>query len=115
MTDFIILFCILELENESQSTGTIFANPHQDVAFSPLLVVMLQLMHEKAFINHLDSFKALIPRATALLLYHQSSPNYLMSLLKAKLKEYPTNFQNFLKVIDLHCYIKMLLNKFFCF
>jgi hypothetical protein len=90
----------LELETESQSIGPIFTNPHQDVAFSPLLVVMLQLLHEKAFKTYSDCLKFLIPRATVRLLCHQPSPNYLMSLVKAKLKEYPEDFELLLKVMS---------------
>jgi hypothetical protein len=89
---------LIDLEFETNTGGPVFVNPHQDVAFSPLLVVTLKLAKEKAFKKSAASLKVLISKATLGLFYHQSSPEYLIQLIKSSLDCYPKEFSDFAKV-----------------
>jgi len=77
---------------ESESSGPIFINPHQDVAFSPLLVVLLLLSKEKSSKKNLPALLDLISKATVRLLFLQSTPAFLINLVEANLNSFPKEF-----------------------
>ncbi|XP_059475796.1 nucleolar pre-ribosomal-associated protein 1 [Neocloeon triangulifer] len=82
-----------ELQQEDNKiSGTAYTGPYQDVAFSPLLVVLLQLAKEKSFAQKLPALQHMVQGATIQLLLQQPSPHYLINVIKSNIKQYPAEF-----------------------
>ncbi|XP_065338763.1 uncharacterized protein LOC135938771 isoform X2 [Cloeon dipterum] len=86
-----------DLNQESDTNSQGFTSPYQDVAFSPLIVVLLQLMKEKAFKQHFDALQHMIPRATIQLLIQQSTPCNLIKVIENNSGLFPDIFSSFIK------------------